>query len=71
MTYESIKSKVYTSANTIDQPKNYQVPKYIAAIQAVFELHEPNHNDICRNCLRRSPCPTIKALVKELNDGSD
>lgn len=34
----------------------------------VVKLHTPNHNDICANCLRKYPCPTIQIIKKTIEE---
>ena len=54
----------------------YQAPPLYHALRAVVELHEPNRNGACSECLdgeiygtenhKRYPCPTIRAIEREL-----
>ena len=53
-------------------------PRFISALRAVVKLHQPRHNktedyewfdcDHCQELFETDyPCPTIKAIVKELS----
>lgn len=39
--------------------------KVILALRAVVELHK-QRGDLCKTCLHRYPCTTIKAIENEL-----
>jgi hypothetical protein len=73
MTHAELLSKTMTSANVIDQPKNYQVPLFIDALRAVVELHYPRQDpaSTCSGCSLSTlyPCATIQAIEKELQSG--
>lgn len=39
----------------------------LAALRAVVELHTPKgYDDFCSECLADDPCPTIRAIEKEV-----
>lgn len=47
---------------------NNLIRKQMKAIDAIFELHKPFHDNVldCVQCKVEYPCPTIQVIKKEL-----
>ena len=70
MTHDELLLKLFVLPADITEQKHEG--KAIKALRAVIELHKPDDEGDCLNCLtnlawRNYPCPTIQVIEKELS----